>query len=308
MPKGFRIAVVPKGSQHQYWKHVLAGVAKAERDVWQTGRSIKIDLKAPLRNDEVEEQTNIIRSLIKQGVHGIVLAPCDSELLAEPVHAAARAGIPTVVIDSALSSTKIVSFIATDNRRAGMLAADRMAQVLSGRGKVLVLRNLKGSASTEDRETGFIYQLQKSYQGIEVIASDQFAGPTRDTAKAAADGLLARLDPDLRGVFTPNEPTTAGMLMALLSAQKAGKIALVGFDCSDIYLDAVRSGRICGLVVQNPFRMGELGVKTLVEHLQGNTVASRIDTGATLITPENIDSATIQLILEPYKINLPAFS
>jgi ribose transport system substrate-binding protein len=151
-----------------------------------------------------------------------------------------------------------------------------MGEILHGRGKVLVLRYQQGSASTEEREEGFINRVRLLYAGITVISSDHYAGATRDTAKRAGETLLEKWSSELRGIFTPNESSTAGMLMALQAMQLAGKVSLVGFDASDMYVDAMRYRQIRGLVVQNPFRMGEFGVKTLVDHLQGRTVPSRI--------------------------------
>jgi ribose transport system substrate-binding protein len=203
------------------------------------------------------------------------------------------------VIDSPLESANVVSFVGTDNRKAGMLAADHLGKILRGRGRVLVLRYLKGSSSTEEREEGFIQQLRRAYPGIELLPSDQYAGATRDGARSATEQLLVRYGHDLQGMFTPTEPSTAGAVMALLAAQLAGKVSLVGFDASDIYVDSMRYKKLHGLVIQNPFRMGQQGLTTLMDYLRGKTVARRIDTGATLVTPENMDAPEIQELLHP---------
>lgn len=293
------LAVVLKGSQHQYWKSVTAGTAQAERDLLQQGMQIKVIRRSPLRDDGREEQLNILEDVLRQGVQGLVLAPCSADSPAAPVEAAAKMGVPTVVIDSPLRTADVVSFIATDNRKAGMMAADHMGKILRGKGKVLLLRYLKGSLSTEEREEGFIYRLRRAYPETELLSSDQYAGATRDGARAATEGLLARYGNDLQGMFTPSEPSTAGALMALQAVQLAGKVSLVGFDASDIYVDSMRYRKIHGLVIQNPFRMGQLGVATLMDYLQGKTVPRRIDTGATLVTPENMDAPGIRELLRP---------
>jgi len=293
------LAVVLKGSQHQYWKAVTAGTAQAERDLLQQGTRIKVIRRSPLRDDGREEQINILEDVLRQGVQGLVLAPCSADSLAAPVEAAAKMGVPTVVIDSPLRTSNIVSFIATDNRKGGMVAADHMGKILHGKGKVLVLRYLKGSSSTEEREEGLIYRLKQAYPEIEILSCDQYAGPTRDGARAAAADLLARFGNDLQGMFTTSEPSTAGALMALQAAQLAGKVSLVGFDASDIYVDSMRYKKIHGLVIQNPFRMGQLGLTTLMDSLQGKPVARRVDTGATLVTPENMDAPDIHELLHP---------
>ena len=128
------------------------------------------------------------------------------------------------------------------------------------------------------------------HAGIELISSNQFAGATRDTAKSAAENLLNRYGNDIDGMFTPNESSTAGALLALEDSGRAGKIRFLGFDSSDIFVQAIRDQKLHGIVVQNPFRMGELGVKTLVAHLTGQPIEKRVDTGVTLVTPATLDT------------------
>jgi ribose transport system substrate-binding protein len=216
-----------------------------------------------------------------------------------PVEEAASAGIPTVIVDSALDTPKAISFVATDNRKGGALAADHMGKLLKGKGKVLLLRHQEGVASTHAREEGFVQQLRSAYPQIELISSNQFAGPTRETAKQAAENLLTRYASQIQGVFTPNESSTAGMLLALQDTQKAGKVAFLGFDVSQTFLDAMSNRQLQGIVVQNPFRMGELGVKTMIDHLQGKPVEKQIDTGVMLVTPDNMDKPEAQELLHP---------
>ena len=255
--------------------------------------------KGPLREDDREQQVQVVEGFISQGVSGIVLAPLDRVALVRPVEEAKSANVPTVIIDSGLDSNSIVSFVATDNRKGGMLAADRLGQLLSGKGKVILLRYAEGSASTQDREDGFLQEIKQKFPGIELISSDQYAGATRDTAKRASENLLNRFGEEVQGIFCPNESTTAGMLLALQDIGKAGKVMFVGFDTSQTFIDAMRAKQLHGIVVQNPFNMGYLGVRTMVESLQGKTVDKRIDTGVTMITSDNLDAADTQTLLHP---------
>jgi ribose transport system substrate-binding protein len=192
-----------------------------------------------------------------------------------------------------------VSFVASDNYHGGELAAEEMGRLLGGKGKLLALRYQEGVFSTEQREKGFIDKLNAAYPGIELVSSNQYAGASRDTAKTATENLLNRFGDDLDGIFTPNESSTAGALLALEDAGKAGKVRFIGFDASDASVQAMRDGKLHGMVVQNPFRMGELGLKTMVDHLLGKPVAKRVDTGVTLITPANLQSAVAQQLLHP---------
>ncbi|HXT62984.1 MAG TPA: substrate-binding domain-containing protein [Pyrinomonadaceae bacterium] len=293
------IAVVPKGTSHEFWKSIHAGAVKAAQELSAQGTQIEVIWKGPLREDDREQQIQVVEGFASQGVNGIVLAPLDNRALARPVEEAKGAGVPTVIIDSALESTSIVSFVATDNRKGGRLGADRLGEQLGGKGKVILLRYAEGSASTEEREAGFLEEMKQKFPNVELISTDQYAGATRDTAKRAAENLLNRFGDEVTGIFCPNESTTAGMLSALQDAGKAGKVVFVGFDATEMFVDAMKAKQLHGIVVQNPFNMGYLGVRTMVESLQGKSVEKRIDTGVAVITPENLDAKESQALLHP---------
>jgi ribose transport system substrate-binding protein len=297
--KKLTIAVIPKGTSHEFWKSIHAGAIKAARELSASGAEVEVIWKGPLREDDREQQIQVVEGFTSQGVSGIVLAPLDNHALARPVEEAKSAGVPAVIIDSAVESQSIVSFVATDNRKGGTLGADRLGQLLGGKGKVILLRYAEGSASTEEREAGFLEEMKQKFPNIELISTDQYGGATRDTAKRAAENLLNRFGDDVEGIFCPNESTTAGMLSALQDAGKAGKVMFVGFDTSQVFIDAMKARQLHGLVVQNPFNMGYLGVKTLVESLKGKSVERRIDTGVTVITPDNLDAKDSQALLHP---------
>src|SRR5256886_1977136 len=297
--KKLTIAVIPKGTAHEFWKSIHAGAIKASRELSSSGGEVEVIWKGPLRDDDREQQIQGVEGFGSQGVAGIVLGPLDDRALARPVEEAKSAGVPTVIIDSALQSNSIVSFVATDNRKGGMLGADRLGELLGGKGKVILLRYAEGSASTQDREDGFLQEMKQKYPNIELISTDQYAGATRDTAKRASENLLNRFGDEVQGIFCPNESTTAGMLLALQDIGKAGKVMFVCFDNSQTYVDALKAKQLQGLVVQNPFNMGYLGVRTMVESLQGKTVEKRIDTGVTMITPDNLETPESQALLHP---------
>jgi len=297
--KKLTIAVIPKGTSHEFWKSIHAGSIKAARELSAPSEEVQLIWKGPLREDDREQQIQVVEGFTSQGVDGMVLAPLDDRALARPVEEAKSAGVPTVIIDSAIQSNSIVSFVATDNRQGGVLAADRLGELLGGKGKVILLRYAEGSASTMEREEGFLSEIKQKFPGIELISTDQYAGATRDTAKRSSENLLNRFGDEVQGIFTPNESSTAGMLSALQDIGKAGKVMFVGFDTTQMFIDALRARQLHGIVVQNPFNMGYLGVRTLIESLQGKTVEKRIDTGVTMITPDNLDAAETQALLHP---------
>jgi ribose transport system substrate-binding protein len=160
-----RIAFVPKGTTHEFWRTIHAGAIKARRDLEAQGVKVELVWKGPLREDDRDQQVQVVESFASQGVDGIVLAPLDEKALVRPVEEAKRLGIPTVIVDSGLASDQIVSFVATDNTKGGELAADELGRLLGGKGRALLLRHQEGSASTTARERGFLARLAAAWPG-----------------------------------------------------------------------------------------------------------------------------------------------
>ena len=291
------IAVVPKGTMHVFWKFVHAGAKQGEQEC----TNVKILWQGPVKEDDRESQVSLVEAFIQKRVDGIVLAPLDDKALVAPVRAAGRADIPVVIIDSSLADTgAYVSFVATDNYKGGVLGARRLAELLGEKGgKVILLRYQVGSASTENREKGFLDEIAK-HKNVELISTNQYAGATVETAMTAAQALLTKYGQgQVDGIFCPNESSAYGMLQALTSSGRAGKITYVGFDASDRLIEAMEKGYIHGLVVQNPVRMGREGVKTMVAHIRGKEVPKRIDTGVVVVTPENLKNPEIDKLVHP---------
>lgn len=294
--KTLRIAVVPKGTTHEFWKSVHAGAIKAQQEL----PDVEITFRGPDREDDREQQIALLQNLQSSGYDAIVLAPLDQQALVEPVRQTTASGVPVVIIDSGLNAKAgedFVSFVATDNHRGGELAGEHLASAINGTGKVLILRYMEGSESTMQREQGFIDAVSK-HSGITLIDPHRYAGATRATAQEAAENLLMANE-SFDAVYCPNESSTYGMLLALRSRGLAGKAIFVGFDSSSELLAALQSGDIAALVVQNPLRMGYLGVKTAVDAVRGSQVERRIDTGAALVTRENMTQPEIAEALAP---------
>ncbi len=299
-PKSYTIAVIPKGTTHEFWKSIHAGAVKAERELNEKGLKTQIIWNGPLKEDDRDQQIQVVENFMSRRVNGIVLAPLDSQALVRPVENAIGAKVPVVIIDSGLKSEQYVSFVATDNYKGGQLAADHLGKLLAGKGSVILLRYAVGSASTEAREAGFLDTLKSKYPEIKLISSDQYAGPTRETGYQASQNLLNRFGGEVNGIFCPCEPPTVAMAKALRDIGRAGgKIKMVGFDSGSQSVTDLKNGDVQGLVVQNPVLMGYLGVMTMVKHLQGQSVEKRIDTGVVLATQENMEQSEIKELLHP---------
>jgi ribose transport system substrate-binding protein len=290
------IVVIPKGTTHVFWKSVEAGAKKAGEDL-----GVQVTWKGPLQENDRAQQIQIVQQFMSQDVNGIVLAPLDHTAMAGPVKAAAAKKIPVVIFDSALdgeAGKDFVSFVATDGQKAGRMGGEHLAKLMQGKGNVVLLRYMAGSASTDARETGFLDAVKTIKDGsIKVTVDNRYAGPTSGEAKTAALNMIDQIKA-AGGVFCPNESSTYGMLLALRQAGLVGKVKFVGFDASPPLVDALRKGEIDALVVQDPKNMGYRAVEALVKHIRGEKVEPRIDTGAVLVTHDNMDTPEIKRLID----------
>ena len=288
------ITVIPKGTTHEFWKSIHAGAEKASREF----DNVDIIWKGPLKEDDREEQLQLVETFIARKVSAIVLAPLDDRALMRPVIEAKTQGIPTIIIDSELQGEYHVSFVATDNYKGGVLGAERVGKLLKGKGNLIMLRCHEGSASSTKREQGFLDTIKLKFPDITILSDNQYGGVTTESAYRASENLLNRFS-KVDAIFTPNESTTFGCLRALQDRRLAGKIIFVGFDSSKKLIEALQKRELLGLVLQNPFKMGYLGVRTAVAHLRGEQVEKHIDTGVTIAIPENMNDPEIKKLLSP---------
>lgn len=290
---GEKIAVIPKGTTHSFWKSVEKGARQAGQEF-----GAEIVWKGPLKEDDRAQQIAVVQQFVADDVDAIVLAPLDDTALRNPVRSAMERDKPVVIFDSSLKGEvgeDFISFVATDNRLGGQLAGEELVRLLGGKGKVVMLRYSEGSASTAKREAGFLSVMAK-HPGIEMIQTNRYAGATISAAQDTAMNMLDRLR-EADGIFTSNESATQGMILALRQTGLIKKKILVGFDTSPFLLSALRRGDVKALVAQNPTRMGYLSVKTAVDHLRGNDIEPMIDTGCVLVTKANMQTPEVQAVL-----------
>lgn len=289
--KKLTIAVVPKATTHSYWKSAEAGARRAAAEL-----NVNIEWQGPLDDSKVADQIGILNNLAASNVDGILLAPCDDKALAPHVRTIVKRNIPVSIFDSPLDGkqgTDFINFIATDNKQAGATAAEKLLSLIgdapSYGGKILIIRFTEGSASTRLREEGFVEAIKKNKKFQ--IVSEQFTDGSMAGAQRVAETLLNssvkenRLELD--GIFASNQPTAEGTYNAVKSLKDKGveiKTKLVGFDDSELLLQGLQAGIIDALVVQDPEKMGYLGVKSVVDFIQKKPVEALIDTGVTVKT------------------------
>ena len=289
-----KIVVIPKGNTTFFWKLVHTGVKLGAI----SSQGAEIIWSPPQIDNDKTQQISIVENCIKEKVSGIALAPVDYQALAECVTKARNKKIPVLIFDSSLKGTAgedFISYVSTDNKKAGNLAGDQLAKLVGMQGKIVLLRYVAGQASTTEREDGFVEAISK-YKNIQLIVKDRYAGSTVDDAKNTCMSIIDKLK-EADGVFCPNEPSTMGMLLSLRSANLAGKIKFVGFDASTSLVNALKKGDLDVLVSQDPSRMGFFCVKTLADCIHGKKYPLSIDTGVRMITRENLNDPEIQKLL-----------
>ncbi|MBC7923410.1 MAG: substrate-binding domain-containing protein [Ferruginibacter sp.] len=291
--KLLQIAVIPKGSTHQHWKSVHAGAEKAAQEL-----GVEVIWQGPQKEDDRQMQIQVVQNFVSRGVDALILAPLDDRSLVPPVKAALNRKIPVVIFDSDLNDKSYASYVATNNREGGRLCAQRLAEVMGGKGKALMMRYSEGSASTLEREAGFLDGMKEFGPNIELLSTTQYAGATIERAFQTSQNLLNQFK-QVEGIFASNESASQGMLRALQTAGKAGKIKFVGFDSSEALLAGLNKGEIEGLAVQDPFRMGYESVKTAVAVIRGQPYEKMIDTGVRMVTRENVNDSLITAVIHP---------
>jgi ribose transport system substrate-binding protein len=288
----FRIAVMPKGTAHSFWQAVKAGAEAAAKE-----EGAEVIWQGPADESQITEQINLVQAQITSGVDGIVLAATDAEALLKPVAEAKTKGIPVVTIDSGLKDPEAsLCYIATDNVEGGRKAARALAEAIGGKGKVGLLIFQKGAKSSDDREAGFLEGL-KEFPNIQLVSTLEANDPKK--AADQADNMLTA-HPNIAGIFAANEPNGVGAANALRQKKLAGKVKLIAYDASPEQLKSLEEGVTQGLIVQNPFQMGYLGVKTVMKAIRKQPITEKtVDSGMTVVTRENLKTPEVQKLLNP---------
>jgi len=285
------IGVVPKGANHIFWQTVRAGAIKAAGE-----HGYSIEWNAPALEIDASRQIEIVESMINRRLAGVSLAPVDKKALVGVVERAASAGVPVAIFDSAIDTSKRISYVATNNEEGGRIAARRLGELLGGKGKVGLIGFMPGSGATMEREHGFQDELAAKFPGIEMVGL-QFSMADRAKAMAQTENMLAA-HADLDGLFADNESSSAGAVQAL-KARGARRVRMVAFDASEQLVADCRAGWIDSIVVQNPFKMGYESVQAIVKHLAGQSPAREIDSGVRLVLRDELDRPDVKQLLFP---------
>ena len=296
--KELTIAVIPKSTGGEFWETVEQGARDAGKDL-----GVSIKWEGALSETEIAEQNKIIENMMNLGVDGMAIAPLNNKATRKPIDDVVAANVPVVVFDSSLDGNAHTSYVATDNKAGGAMAAKHLAEKLGkDKKRVFLLRYIQGTASTEQRAEGFKNAAKEA--GLEVLADpysdDAAVAGAIKTATNSLEGLVKDGKLELDGIFATNLNSTLGMLAALDDLRQSGvetNVVFVGFDTNPKLIEELQKGHVNALVAQNPRRMGYLAVETLIKHLRGEKVEPVIDTGVELVTAERLQEPAIRKLV-----------
>jgi ribose transport system substrate-binding protein len=247
----------------------------------------------------VAKQTAIVNAIISKKPDAIMISHNDPKAMIVPLKRAESAGIKVMTIDGDLADTSIaVSNIQSDNLEGGRLAGERMAKLIGGKGTVVAIDNDPGFPISEARVKGFNDAIAK-YPGIKNLGVKYSHNEVAEAANIVS--TTAGSNPDLAGVYAAETNNTEGAITGVREAKKEGKIDIVGYDTSDPIVQALRDGKVQGVIVQYPYGEGQKGIETLVKAIDGGQVTRNQTAPFVVATPENVDDAKVQQYV--YKLN-----
>jgi ribose transport system substrate-binding protein len=290
------IPIIVKDTTSNYWQIVFAGARKAGKDL-----GVKVPQQGAQSESDINGQISILENAVSEKPAAIVIAPTQKAALGKPIDEAAKK-VKIIGIDSAADSNAFTSFLTTDNVQGGRIAADGLADAIKAKygkaeGDVALITSIAGVGSLDQRAKGFKEEIAAKYPGLKLVADKVADGQATTGLNIMTDLITA--NPNLRGVFASNLIMAQGAGQAIAENKVADKIKLVGFDSDDKLIKLLSDGNIAALVVQDPFRMGYDGIKTALAASKGEQVPAKVDTGANLITKENMNSPRSQELLNP---------
>ncbi|MEW9617294.1 ABC transporter substrate-binding protein [Shinella sp. S4-D37] len=290
------IPIIVKDTTSFYWQIVLAGARAAGKDL-----GVNVPELGAQSESDINGQISILENAVAGSPAAVVISPTEFKALGKPVDEAAKS-VPIIGIDSGADSKAFTSFLTTDNVQGGRIAADGLAAAIKAttgkeEGDIAIITSLPGVGSLDQRREGFLDQIKTKYPGLNVVA-DKYADGQATTGLNMMTDLITA-NPNLVGVFASNLIMAQGVGQAIAENKLGDKIKVIGFDSDEKTVGFLKEGVLAGLVVQDPYRMGYDGVKTALAVSKGEKVEAFVDTGANLVTQENMADPKIDALLNP---------
>jgi len=289
LPADTYIPVISNGFMHQFWVAVKVGTEKAAKDF-----GVTVTFEGPESESQVDKQLEMAQAALAKNPKAICLAAVDAKAFIPFLEEAKAKGIPVVAFDSAVDSDIPVAFAGTNNVAAAALAADKMAELIGGKGEVAIIAHDQTSGTGKDRVKGFTDQITSKYPDIKIVDTQYGGGEHLKSAEVAK--AIIQAYPNLKGIFGSNEGSAIGAVLAVEEMKKEG-LVIIGYDSAKSQIDAINNGLMAGAITQNPIGIGYKCVEAAVKTIKGETVEKNIDTGFFWYDKTNIDSPEIKPLL-----------
>ncbi|MBJ3774514.1 ABC transporter substrate-binding protein [Acuticoccus mangrovi] len=283
------VPLISKGFQHQFWQAVKAGADQAAEEL-----GVEVTFEGPDNETMVDRQIDMLAAALAKNPDAIGFAALDSQAAIPLLRQAQEAGIPVIAFDSGVDSDIPVATASTDNIAAAALAADKMAELIDGKGKVAVVAHDQTSRTGIDRRDGFVKRIEAEYPDIEIVTVQYGGGDHLESTELTKAILQA--NPDLAGIFGTNEGSAVGVVNGVREMGREG-VVVIGYDSGTQQKEAIRDGTMAGAITQNPVGIGYETVKAAVAAANGDSVPKTIDTGFYWYDKTNIDDPEIAAVL-----------
>ncbi len=283
------IPLISKGFQHQFWQAVKAGADQAAEEF-----GVTVTFEGPDNETMVDRQIDMLAAAMAKNPTAVGFAALDSQAAIPLLRDAKEKGIPVIAFDSGVDSDIPVSTASTDNVAAAALAADKMAGLIGGSGKVAVVAHDQTSRTGIDRVDGFVNQMKEKHPDIEVVTVQYGAGDHLKSTELTKAILTA--NPDLKGIFGANEGSALGVVNGVTEMGR-NEVVIIGYDSGTAQKEAIKSGVMAGAITQNPVGIGYETVKAALAASKGEAVESHIDTGFYYYDKSNMDDPKIAAVL-----------
>lgn len=283
------IPLISKGFQHQFWQAVKAGADKAAADL-----GVEVSFEGPDTEAQVDKQMDMLAAALAKKPAAIGFAALDSQAAIPLLRQAQEAGIPVIAFDSGVDSDIPVATASTDNLAAAGLAADKMAELIGGSGKVALVVHDQTSRTGVDRRDGFVNRVKDSHPGIEIVDIQYGGGDQLQSTEITKAILTAH--PDLKGIFGANEGSALGVVNAIRETGRT-EVVVIGYDSGAAQKQAIMDGIMAGAITQNPVGIGYETVKAAVAASKGEAVTANIDTGFFWYDKTNMTAPEIAAVL-----------
>lgn len=289
----YKVALVAKSTQTDFWKAVFVGAEAAA-----TEYNLDLSIVGPETEEDYEAQNDMIAEAVENGAQALVFSAIDYDANAPAIDKAAAQGVKIVVIDSAVNSGEVATYIGTDNYSAGQMAAEAALDGTTGDLQVGIVNYDINSANGQERERGAVEALTESGRAQVVATIHTLA----EANSAREDTLeMLRAHPEINVLLAFNEPTSVGAAQAVEELQLADSLWMVAFDSNLITVDALQTGVVDVLVIQNTYEMGYFGVQSAYKLLAGqrSAVEKHVDTATRIINRQNLFALDSQKVLFP---------